>query len=395
VARSNVARKALGLVFGLLLVVLAVGLGGAQAASNDLTYHGGPTLHSPNVYLVFWLPSGRYLESSTKDGVIEARLQQTIEDLSGTHYLGVVSQYSRPDNAITNTVDFGGSWVDTTPYPHAGTAADPLQVSDFGNSVKRAMATNGWQPGLSSLYLVYTAYHTEVCGLATIPGGGRDPSHVFTPQDCSFPDSEVDNCGGHTYVMQNGQPAAYAVLASPAAEVCTASPGAQDPNHDVVLDTDLFGVTAMLPAMITDPLGTAWYTGNVESGELACATPQTSHDLHLAHGVVPVFDLWSNATHGCALGYPPLKPRVTVEAKAVRARRKQRITVRTAEAAKVGLLITYRNGRVSTHGGTASAAGTFSYSWKVPEIQGRVKVNVHVTTGDGGRGSAAASFRIR
>ena len=391
-------RKAQAWALRLAVVSLLalVGLGGAQAAGpNDLVYHGGSTLHSPTVYVVLWLPPGRHLEPSGDDGVIETRLGQTIRDLGGTHYLGVTTQYSRSDDVITNQVGFGGLWVDTTPYPHAGIAADPLQVADYGDAVRRAMATNGWQPGLNALYLVYTASPTEVCGLATIPGGGRDPTHHYVPQDCTFPESEVDPCFGHSFLVQDGQPAAFAVVPSPAAAVCVASPGVQDPNHDLPLDSALIAAAQMIPAMITDPLGTAWYTGDVEAGELACSTPETSTDLHLASGVVPVFRLWSNAASGCATGYPSLPTRVSVAAAVARAHARQTVTVKTAPAAQVDLSISYANGRSAERTGETDAAGGYRYSWTVPKIRGKVTLAASVQTGDGGEGTARATFRIR
>ena len=152
-----------------------LGGGAAQAAGvGNMTNHGGPLLESPSVYAILWLPSGRHIDPSGSDTTIESRLQDTVDNLSGTHYLGVVKQYG-----ATDQVHWGGLWIDSTAYPHAGTTADPLQVSDYADSVRRAMAANGWQPGLDKLYLVFTAAGTEACGLSTLPSGGRDPDHSF------------------------------------------------------------------------------------------------------------------------------------------------------------------------------------------------------------------------
>jgi hypothetical protein len=246
------------------LVIVAAAIvfvSGAQASVGDMSNHGGPELESPNVYVVVWLPAGRHIDSGN-DAAVESRLHDAIEHLSGTHFLGVLTQYG-----ATNRIQFGGLWVDTTPYPHAGTTGDPLQVSDYANSVRRAMASNGWQPGLDKLYLVYTANETEACGLGSLPSGGRNPSQLFTPQDCTFPNSNDDVCSVHSYFMQSGEPVAYAAIPFPAAGDCIPPAGSvADPNNDVPLDYVLSNAALFISAMIVDPLGNAWYTTNPEAG---------------------------------------------------------------------------------------------------------------------------------
>jgi hypothetical protein len=70
-----------------ILVTAILGVAGSQAAVGrqasvgNMTSHGGPLLHSPDVYVILWLPPGRHIEPSGDDLRVEARLQATIEDL--------------------------------------------------------------------------------------------------------------------------------------------------------------------------------------------------------------------------------------------------------------------------------------------------------------------------
>jgi hypothetical protein len=373
-----------------LLLLLALGLSGAQAAGNDVTYHGGPVLQSPTVYIVLWLPSGRHIEPSGNDATVQSRLGQVAQDLSGTHYLGVLTQYS-----ASSQVRSRGLWVDLTPYPHAGTEADPLQASDYGDAVKRAMANNGWKPGLDKLYLVYTANGTEACGLSNISSGGHAPDYANSPQDCTFPDSDFNQCSGHTFLMQDGQPAAYAIIPLPAASGCLSHSGLpQDPNHDIPLDTALTDAALLIAATIVDPLGNAWYTGNPVTGELGCFSSDAIDDLNLNGRPLSVFSLYSNARHDCAFGYPAVTPRMSVKAKTRRPGETQAVTVKVEAGARVLLNITYANNVFAVRKGTAKG-GAYHYTWKVPKIRGKVSLEASILTLDGGQGTARSSFRIR
>ncbi len=278
--------------FVVTLAAAVFGVAGAQAGVGNMTNHGGPVLRSPKVYVVVWLPAGRHIEPSGDDSRVEARLKDTVESLSGTPYLGVLTQYG-----ATDRVRFGGMWIDRSPYPHAGTTKDPLELSDYAGAAKRALAKKGWTPGLGKLYLVFTADRTEMCGLSTAPSGGRDPTHFYTPNDCTFPDSEGDQCAGHGSFRQQGKPVAFAAVPYPAASACIAT--SNDPNNDVRLDTLLTDEAMFVAAMIVDPLGNGWFTGNAQTGEIACFSGEYDSVLRLGGKPVPVFELWSNAKHGC------------------------------------------------------------------------------------------------
>src|SRR5947209_7054649 len=145
--------------------------------TGELTYHGGNVLKDPTNYLIFWLPGGQSFEpagSAYNDGQFEGLLQQYFQDVCGTEFYNILTPLSfdpnNPTNpvippgpgAIQNHCNYGGSWVDTTAYPQAGTATQStaLNDGDIHNAIARARAANpGWtQQGAFAEYFVYTGF---------------------------------------------------------------------------------------------------------------------------------------------------------------------------------------------------------------------------------------------
>ena len=102
--------------------------------SAPLTYHFGPIQDSQNIYAIFWLPSGDHYEGN--DSHFESVISRYFHDVGGSNLSKLLVQY--PDNlnaSPTTRISFGGAFVDTTPYPHAGSTADPLLGQDITNEI--------------------------------------------------------------------------------------------------------------------------------------------------------------------------------------------------------------------------------------------------------------------
>jgi len=102
--------------------------GSVVAASNNVFYNGGPTMHISINYAIFWLPSGNNFEqSSGTNSSYMSLVKRFLNDTGGTSYYNILNQY--PDNvsgAPLNKSVLGASYVDTTPYPASGTPTSPL-----------------------------------------------------------------------------------------------------------------------------------------------------------------------------------------------------------------------------------------------------------------------------
>src|SRR4029077_18660992 len=140
---------------------------------NDLQDLGGPVMQAPKVFLIFWLPPGNHFDpaGASADTGYENLIQQFFTDISAGNYLNIVSQYpgtcglpnlpaSQP---CFGAVSVGGTLVDTRPYPHAGTATDPLQDSDIQAEITNVVTSQGLTPGLGTEFFVFTGANVNEC----------------------------------------------------------------------------------------------------------------------------------------------------------------------------------------------------------------------------------------
>ena len=148
-------RRTLGTTALLTLAALPlVSRSTPAGATGHMTYHHGSVIAVPTVYTIFWLPSGYHFDPQGDSGY-ESLINQALKDVGGTAYYQVLTQYSTTAKGkpvkggpIQNQVLFGGTAIDTDPFPRAGTPADPLTTTDLRAEAARAMAANGWSRDL-------------------------------------------------------------------------------------------------------------------------------------------------------------------------------------------------------------------------------------------------------
>jgi hypothetical protein len=380
------------------LIVLSMAVPGprpASAAAPYLTYHGGAVMHGATVYTIFWIPTGRHFESSYKDAAFESGVQQFFQDIAGSPYADIATQYSHDaqgnlvkNGPILNQITVGGSWIDTTPYPHSGTENDPLQVADYHDAVSRALAANHWTPGIDAIFFVYTTENVELCGLTHGVVG------TWRGTDCTFGAGDP-SCMGHGYFMQGDQPVLFALMPEPVADGCQPNSGPpEDPNNDIRLDAaDTLGAFTLFNAM-TDPLGTAWYHSPASTGEMSC-DDSSERDITYHGHTYNLFGLYSNAQKNCVHVYPSPPLSVTFKAKTVHPHGQEALRVSTAASGHVLVDISYANGSVRSFSGQADGAGQYRIAWRVAKASGRVTVAIRVTTSDGGDVGITRHFQIR
>jgi hypothetical protein len=303
---SNPAARAkkLGYVLFASLFLAISSIADSRAAGADnLASSGGAVMLSSTSYAIFWLPTGQDYEASGSDSRYENLLQQFLGDVGGTNYYNIVTQYNDgTGNSPTANSALGGTYVDTTAYPHSGTGSDPLTDADIQAEVTRVMNAQGWSPGLNNLYLVFTGDAIETC----VDGaGGQCASNAF--------------CAYHSWFVPDGwtQPVVYATLpdAEQNAGLClTQGPTAIYPNGDATADSEISFVAKELLAAATDPQDDGWTdssgaeigdkcdwsfgTIGADGGNVAL---RNSHRYLLQQE-------WSNASASCVLGYGTLGP---------------------------------------------------------------------------------------
>ncbi|MDP9101436.1 MAG: hypothetical protein M3N21_04730 [Actinomycetota bacterium] len=116
-----------------------------------LQYGGGPVELSNTAYAIFWEPTTGPQVNAGYNGLISRYFQ----DIGGSALFGTTTQYYQttngPQQNITNVSSFGGSYVDTTPYPNGN-----LTDADIQAEVVRALAAKGWTGGVGHQFFVYT-----------------------------------------------------------------------------------------------------------------------------------------------------------------------------------------------------------------------------------------------
>jgi len=212
------------------------------SGTNPLTYHGGSVMRDPVNYLIFWQPTGQSFPAGYQTGI-----RRYFQDIGGTPYYNEVTQYGDSSGQpVPNHTTYGGTWVDTNAFPHAGTTADPLTDGDIQGAVNDAVSANPtWQgPGLSTMYFVFTPKGVDECS---------DSTHCFTidPTNGSF-------CAYHSAF--GGDDRIYAFMPFNGGESgCTQ--GGLHPNGENV-DEELRVTAHEMFEANTDPNLDAWYDGS-------------------------------------------------------------------------------------------------------------------------------------
>jgi len=120
---------------------------------------------------------------------------------------------------IQNAWSFGGSYVDTTPYPASGcssweTPGDCLTDAQIQAEVQKVMALKGWTGGLNKMFFVYTSSAEGSCA-----GFG-----------CAY----SDYCAYHSYFYSGSTPVIYGN--EPYADTRCQLSGTPSPNGDPAAD---------------------------------------------------------------------------------------------------------------------------------------------------------------
>jgi len=235
----------------------------AGRAVGNMTWHGGPVQHDQKIFTIFWSPAAAFPAG------YQSTINQFVQDLGGTPFYGITSQYSDAAGNISPTVLFGGTWLDTsTPFP--GTA---LGYSDLLAEVYRASAANGWTSDANSYFQIYTP-----AGITSSERGGLCGLHWFS-----------NPAIGQILFPQTG-----------------CFPGGQYPNG-LTIDAAINVSSHEIFETVTDPLGNAWFFENV-AGEIADMCnfvfgPRASDGSNVfLHGrPYLVQQEWSNAVSGCVM----------------------------------------------------------------------------------------------
>jgi hypothetical protein len=215
-----------------------------QFATKNVTYHGGPVIHSSTAYAIFMRPTGTYMSP-----LYETAIEDFYDDIGGTAQYNILTQYTDTAGPILNQATFGAAWTDTAAYP-SGFGSSNSGDKDLHTEVLKAVKTNGW------------------------PSGGMGPVYfIFTAQKA--PDDSWAACAYHSAFSSNGHTYVYAIVPYQhdyGADGCGTKNNGTWPNDrdaDETIDT----MWHEYAEAVSDPASPgAWYNGGgSEIGDL-CQT---------------------------------------------------------------------------------------------------------------------------
>lgn len=266
--------------------------------SGNLQYYNGPVMHTLQAYTIFWAPAGHPIDSGYQN-----LLNRYFGDVGGSGFYNINTQYyDNPGTVhIQNVSTLGGTWVDTTAYPHAGNSADPLQDADIQAAAARAIAQNGWPTGTANMFFVFTPQGVTSC---------------LDSVDCTPGTAHPSYCAYHGYFALGGSNVIYANMPYDETWTTQCRSFSTSPNGNIAADSEISTASHEHFEAVTDPLLNAWFdfTG-YEIGD-KCAynyggISADGHNLVMNGNEYIAQQEWSNATSGCALSYTGTSPSPT------------------------------------------------------------------------------------
>jgi len=273
----------------------------AQQILNVIN-HGGPTLQNPiRVFYIYWLPPGVVLDTSVADGVgnFTTLLKRFIDDLSGSNYANILTQYPGscgPSQCVMSNgagaFTFAGSWTDSQNYPSGrGTRANPLQDSDVQNEIVRAIEQNFWTADVNSIFFVFTGVFTSTGAPVEECQGGECTFTLF--------------CAYHDHFSSGGSSIRYSYVSDASFNTgdCTSGIGGPGANGQVASDREVAVVSHELFEAVTDPEGNGWFDDvGFEIGDL-CA--QMGSFVTMNGSPYNIQQQWNNASANCDTLFGP------------------------------------------------------------------------------------------
>jgi hypothetical protein len=137
-----------------------------QFQQGQLSYFGGPVLHTNETYAIFWDPNGAF--PAGYEALVERFLGDVAHDSgTDTNVFSVPNQYGDATGPVTYQSTYAGSAVDTDPFPDDCPAASGYS-SCFTDAALQAelgsfLSAHDIARPANRVFLVLTPQHVETC----------------------------------------------------------------------------------------------------------------------------------------------------------------------------------------------------------------------------------------
>jgi PKD repeat protein len=265
-------------------------VGRAARRSANLSYWGGPVMHSDANYAIYWNPGGYSYSPNYATLVNNFFTNVAAASGASSNVYSVATQYSDSSGSVTYGASFSGSMVDTDPYPASGCNASPVCITDaqLQTEISHVISAQNLPTGMNRIYFVFFPANVNTCFDS---GGAQCSTNVY--------------CAYHSNIGSGSAGILYANMGYAGTSGCESG---QSPSSDPAADSVINLVSHENIEALTDPLGNAWFdnSGN-EIGD-KCAWNFGSplggrygaeYNQAIVSGDYWLQQEWSNASSGC------------------------------------------------------------------------------------------------
>lgn len=215
----------------------------APAIATPLQYHGGPTMRTNTVYAIYWVPSGYSVDANYQSDINSYFSNVAADNGKLTNVYSIATQYGDSTGSIAYNSSFGGAAVVTDSLPHNGCSDSYTKVCltdlQIQNEISQVISTQGWRPGPTTEFFMFTAKGIGSC-------------FDTTSSTCAF----SQYCAYHGFfgnTIYSNMP--YADTVPPNCD------SGRHPNNDDA-DATINVTSHEAIESITDPMLNAWYDGS-------------------------------------------------------------------------------------------------------------------------------------
>ena len=141
---------------------------GPNGPGGNLTWHGGPVMHSTNVYSIYWAPSGYGYQAGYGTAIDKYFRDVATDSGKLSNVYAVDSQYADGTGPALYASSFTSSLTDTNPYPANSCTDAPytsvcLTDDQLQAELRSFIAANGLPTGMSTAYFVFFPIDVGSC----------------------------------------------------------------------------------------------------------------------------------------------------------------------------------------------------------------------------------------
>jgi hypothetical protein len=175
------------------------GFQGQALGSGDLSYHDGPVMRTNTTYAIYWAPPGFSLPAGYQSTIDQFFTDVAADSGLTTNVYAIDNQYFDASGNITYSSTFGGSVLDTHPYPANGCAdfglSTCLSDAQLRAEIASVIDAEGWPEDGKTQYFLFTPEGVGSC----FTSFGGDCAYTTY---CAYHGSFVDGGGEIVYANQ-------------------------------------------------------------------------------------------------------------------------------------------------------------------------------------------------